>query len=63
MPEIDMTRRNFLKGAVLMAAGAVAPAVLTGCGNGRKHLAKDAEKGSGSAGQAEEPSFMITRTR
>ena len=58
MPTIDMSRRNFLKGAVLMAAGAVAPVMLTGCGNGRKHLAKDAEKGQGSAGAAEEPEFM-----
>lgn len=58
MPTIDMSRRNFLKGAVLMAAGAVAPVMLTGCGNGRKHLAKDAEKGQGNAGAAEEPEFM-----
>ena len=59
MKEMDMSRRNFLKGAVIAAAGAVAPMVLAGCGNGRQHLSKEAQKeAAGGSGPAAEPDFL-----
>ena len=59
MKEMDMSRRNFLKGAVIAAAGAVAPMVLAGCGNARQHLSKEAQKETaGGSGPAAEPDFL-----
>jgi len=57
---IDMSRRSFLKGGALAALGVMSGAVLTGCGNGQKHLAKGqmpGGEGSGGAAAAE-PEFL-----
>lgn len=51
-----MSRRNFLKTGVFAAAGVMSAGLLSGCGNGRKHMAEDEKKAAG--GVAAEPSFL-----
>lgn len=53
-----MSRRSFLKAGAMAFAGVVGASVMTGCGNGRKHMAEDKNKKGGGSGPAAEPSFL-----